>query len=95
MTNIIAFKPKTQPTPQAEPRELYFASSIVTALEIAAFVHHDQEAIDLLMIELGRLFKTGISCDRLPEATVTRCLKYLEYSDEDLNASINFAYSIG
>jgi hypothetical protein len=95
MTNIIAFKPKAPVQPQIEPSEMYFTNRLVTALEIASYVHNDQEAVDLLLVELNRFFRQKISYDRLPEATVGRCLKYLEYSDEDLDASINYSFSIG
>lgn len=95
MTNIIAFKPKTPVQPQVEPSEKYFTNRLVTALEIASYVHKDQEAVDMLLIEFNRFIKQGISYDQLPEETVGRCLKYLEYSDEDLDASINYAFCIG
>ena len=96
MTNIIAFKPKApvQPSHHVEP-SMYFTNRLVTALEIASYVHKDQEAVDLLLVELNRFFKQRISYDQLPEATVGRCLKYLEYTDEDLDASINYSFSIG
>lgn len=99
MTNVVEFKPRAKAQPESEslaPDEWYFISDLDTALKIAAYVYRDIEAVDMLMAEIHRFYKSGVSSDFLPDAVRLRCAKYLTKNEQyrsDVTESIKYIYS--
>jgi hypothetical protein len=99
MSNVVEFKPRAKAEPESEflaPDEWYFISDLDTALKIAAYVCHDLEAVDMLMAEIHRFYRSGASSDFLSEDVRQRCARYLTKNEQyrsDVTESIKYIYS--
>ena len=96
MANVIPFKLKTIPEPQAGPApdDRYFVGSINTSAEIAAYVYQDKEAAEMLLGEMRRFMTSGVSYDYLPLEVRQRCGRYLANDDDDIGKAIDVIYSV-
>lgn len=94
MTNVIQFKPKTQPEPVvvAEDR-LYWLEDLHMASSCAGLVHHDIESLDLLLAAKRQMLVDGKALTRLSLDVRTRCAAYLGGSAEDKEARIKSVLS--
>ena len=93
MTNVIAFKPRNQQVEEAPvaPDRYYLITSLDSAAKIAAYVYKDREAVEMLLLEIGRFYATHTTLNKLPLELRTRCAKYLirdEQYEEDLDTYI-------
>lgn len=93
MTNVITFKPKNQPAPEAyDLPEKLFTSTLASAMDIAGYVYRDLEAVDLLMAELNRAYRQNTPWMALSPEVMQKCAKYLACKEEDIDASCHIMY---
>jgi len=96
MSNIIQFRAKPKEPTYTVTNDMFFITCLQTAANVAAYVHHDEKAVELLISAMREMYLSGDATTYLDEETRRICARYLSEGDnksKDITKSIDFIYS--
>ncbi len=96
MNNVIQFRAKPKEPTYTVTDDIFFISCLQTAANVAAYVHHDEKAVELLINAMREMYLSGDATTYLDDETRRICARYLsegEHKKQDITKSIEFIYS--
>lgn len=96
MNNVISFPhnvraPQRQSVPTAKDRR-YFVTDLETSALVAAYFYKDMRGADLLMEEIKKMYRSGVSLAHLSVEIRTQCALYLKPSEDVLRKTLDVIY---